>query len=120
MNTTILIPHLVYYAVVAIFQSSNCVHCRIPAYLFERQTIKMSDQGAGAGSPSPVAPSLQLKEREKEILERQIHTSESNISRLKLLYTCATTYELFALIISSIAAIVGGALQPISFVSCSS
>ncbi|CAI7662711.1 unnamed protein product [Penicillium crustosum] len=75
----------------------------------------MSDQGAGAGSPSPVAPSLQLKEREKEILERQIHTSESNISRLKLLYTCATTYELFALIISSIAAIVGGALQPISF-----
>lgn len=82
----------------------------------------MSDQGAGAGvgSPSPVAPSLQLKEYEKNILDRQIHTSESQSSRLKLLYTCATTYELFVLIISSIAAIIGGALQPISFVSCSS
>lgn len=82
----------------------------------------MSDQGAGAGvgSSSPVAPSLQLKEYEKNILDRQIHTSESQSSRLKLLYTCATTYELFVLIISSIAAIIGGALQPISFVSCSS
>lgn len=80
----------------------------------------MSEQCAGAGSPSPVAPSLQLKEHEKEILERQIHTSESQSSRLKLLYTCVTTHELFVLIISSIAAIIGGALQPISFVSCSS
>jgi hypothetical protein len=78
----------------------------------------MSDQGTGALSPS-VAPSLELKEHEKEILKRQIYTSESQTSRLKLLYTCATSYELFILIISSIAAIIGGALQPISFVSSS-
>jgi len=79
----------------------------------------MSDQGAGAQSPSPVASIPQLKEHEKDILKRQIHTPESQMSRLRLLYTCTTTYELFLLVISSIAAIIGGALQPISFVSCS-
>ncbi|KAJ5494554.1 hypothetical protein N7463_010641 [Penicillium fimorum] len=69
-----------------------------------------------AGSPSPVAPSLQLKDHEKEILKRQIHTpEESQISRSRLLYSCTTTYELLILVISSIAAIIGGALQPISF-----
>ncbi|KAJ5827488.1 ABC transporter integral membrane type 1 [Penicillium robsamsonii] len=69
-----------------------------------------------AGYPSTVAPSLQLKDDEKEILKRQIHTpEESQISRLGLMYSCTTTYELFVLVISSIAAIIGGALQPISF-----
>lgn len=81
----------------------------------------MSDQGAGAGvgSPSLVTTGLQLKEHEKEILKRQIHTPESQMSRLGLLYACTTAYELLVLVISSIAAIIGGALQPISFVSCS-
>ncbi|CDM38391.1 unnamed protein product [Penicillium roqueforti FM164] len=69
----------------------------------------MSDQGAdlSAGSSSPVTPSLQLKEPEKEILQRQIHTPKCHMSRLGLLYTCATTYELLVLAISSIAAIIG-------------
>ncbi|KAJ5650411.1 ABC transporter integral membrane type 1 [Penicillium longicatenatum] len=58
---------------------------------------------------------VQLTEREKEILKRQIDTQESPMSRLTLLYTCATTYDLLLLVISSIAAIIGGALQPISF-----
>lgn len=79
--------------------------------------MKMSHQGADALSPSPMAPSPNLGEHEKEILKRQIDTPESQISRLRLLYTCATTYELVLLVISSIAAIIGGALQPISFVS---
>ncbi|OQE06883.1 hypothetical protein PENVUL_c016G07224 [Penicillium vulpinum] len=70
----------------------------------------MSDRGV-----PPVVPGLQLNEDEKGILKRQIHTPKSQMSRLWLLYTCATTYELFILAISSIAAIVGGALQPVSF-----
>lgn len=104
----------------AFWSTRNRFHCRKTRVL-ESHTIKMSDQGAGAGAgaPSPVAPSLQLKEHEKEILKRQIHTPESHMSRLGLLYSCATTYELVVLVISSIAAIIGGALQPISFVSCS-
>ncbi|KAJ5383180.1 hypothetical protein N7517_001091 [Penicillium concentricum] len=74
----------------------------------------MADQGAGY--PSPAVPSLQLKEHEKEILKRQIHTpEESQMGRLELLYSCTKTYELLVLVISSIAAIIGGALQPISF-----
>lgn len=81
----------------------------------------MLDKGAtSAKPPSPMAPGLKLQEHENEILRRQIDTSESQMSRLGLLYSCATKYELFVLVISSIAAITGGALQPISFVSCSS
>jgi ATP-binding cassette subfamily B (MDR/TAP) protein 1 len=72
----------------------------------------MSEKGAGALR-------LELKENEKEILRRQIHTPESQMSRLALLYSCITPYELLLLVISSIAAIIGGALQPVSFVSCS-
>ncbi|KAJ5158989.1 ABC transporter integral membrane type 1 [Penicillium coprophilum] len=74
----------------------------------------MPDRSAGA--LSPVASSLQLTEHQREILKRQIHTPEDpQMSRLELLYSCATTYELLVLVISSIAAIIGGALQPISF-----
>lgn len=79
--------------------------------------VKMSEKNTLAGSAAPVAPCLELKKDEKEILKRQIHTPESQMSRLALLYSCATPYDLLLLIISSIAAIVGGALQPVSFVS---
>ncbi|KAJ5429368.1 hypothetical protein N7491_006384 [Penicillium cf. griseofulvum] len=68
------------------------------------------------GSPFSVSPSLQLTAHEKLILKRQIYTPESQMSRLGLLYACTTTYELLILIISSMAAVIGGALQPISFV----
>ena len=67
-------------------------------------------------SHQPPRPSPQLEDREKETLERQIHTPEPQMSRLGLLYTCATTIDLISLVISSIAAVIGGALQPISFV----
>ncbi|KAJ5913929.1 hypothetical protein N7504_002812 [Penicillium tannophilum] len=77
--------------------------------------MRMSDQGAGSRLPSPVAPNLELNGHEKEIIKRHIETPESQLSRLWLLYSCTTTYELFILVISSIAAIIGGALQPISF-----
>lgn len=65
----------------------------VTSLCFEGYTIGMSDQGAdpSAGSSSPVTPSLQLKEPEKEILQRQIHTPKCHMSRLGLLYTCATT-----------------------------
>ncbi|KAI8949696.1 hypothetical protein F4801DRAFT_387310 [Xylaria longipes] len=77
----------------------------------------MSDQDAGTGTPSPppLPPGVRLEEHEKEILKRQIYTPEPQMSRLGLLYTCATTFELLLLVISSIAAIIGGALQPVSF-----
>lgn len=81
--------------------------------------MKMSDRGADSRPPSPVAPSLKLDGHEKEIIKRQIDTPKSQMSRLWLLYSCTTTYELFVLVISSIAATIGGALQPISFVSYS-
>jgi ATP-binding cassette subfamily B (MDR/TAP) protein 1 len=71
------------------------------------------------GSLSPGALRLELQDDEKEVLRRQIDTPESQMSRLALLYTCTTSYELLLLVISSIAAIIGGALQPVSFVSCS-
>ncbi|KAJ5932023.1 hypothetical protein N7516_006512 [Penicillium verrucosum] len=77
--------------------------------------VKMSEKNTLAGSAAPVAPRLELKKDEKEILKRQIHTPESQMSRLALLYSCATPYDLLLLVISSIAAIVGGALQPVSF-----
>ena len=80
--------------------------------------VKMSEKGAGAESPL-VAPCLELKGNEKEILRRQIYTPESQMSRLALLYTCTTPCELLLLVISSIAAIIGGTLQPVPFVSCS-
>jgi ATP-binding cassette subfamily B (MDR/TAP) protein 1 len=79
----------------------------------------MTEKDAGTGSPSSVALRLELKENEKEILRRQIRTPESQMSRLALLYTCTTPNELLLLVISSIAAIIGGALQPVSFVSFS-
>jgi hypothetical protein len=85
--------------------------------ILESEPVKMPEKGAGAGSPS-VALRLELKENEKEILRRQIHTPEPQMSRLALLYTCTTPYDLLLLVISSIAAIIGGALQPVSFVSC--
>ncbi|KAM5442228.1 putative ABC-type xenobiotic transporter [Microsporum ferrugineum] len=75
----------------------------------------MSDQGAGSPSPPPLLSSLKLDEHEEEILKRQIHTPEPRMSRLELLYTCATTFDLLLLVISSITAIIGGAIQPISF-----
>lgn len=84
----------------------------------------MSDQGGPETvpgvtllSPPALTHALQLDEHEREILKRQIHISEPQMSRLALLYSCSTAVELVFLIISSIAAIVGGALQPISFVS---
>ncbi|KAJ5237241.1 hypothetical protein N7489_007332 [Penicillium chrysogenum] len=67
------------------------------------------------GSLSPGALRLELQDDEKEVLRRQIDTPESQMSRLALLYTCTTSYELLLLVISSIAAIIGGALQPVSF-----
>ena len=67
----------------------------------------------------PKTLGLALKDEEKDALRRQIDTPEPQISRLALLYTCTTPYELLLLVISSIAAIIGGALQPVSFVSCS-
>ncbi|KXG51504.1 ABC transporter, integral membrane type 1 [Penicillium griseofulvum] len=72
----------------------------------------MSEKG---GSLSPGTLRLELKDDEKEVLRRQIDTSESQMSRLALLYTCTTFYEILLLVISSIAAIIGGALQPVSF-----
>ncbi|KAM5458307.1 putative ABC-type xenobiotic transporter [Microsporum audouinii] len=75
----------------------------------------MSDQGAGSPSPPPLLSRLKLDEHEKEILKRQIHTPGPRMSRLELLYTCATTFDLLLLAISSITAIIGGAIQPISF-----
>ncbi|KAI0120611.1 P-loop containing nucleoside triphosphate hydrolase protein, partial [Xylariales sp. AK1849] len=76
-----------------------------------------SDTSLGTGSPDipPLPPGLRLEEHEKCILKRQIHTPEPHMTSLRLLYTCATSLELLLLFISSIAAIVGGALQPISF-----
>lgn len=76
----------------------------------------MSEKG---GSLSPGTLRLELKDDEKEVLRRQIDTPKSQMSRLALLYTCTTPYELLLLVISSIAAIIGGALQPVSFVGCS-
>ncbi|KAJ5483323.1 hypothetical protein N7530_002569 [Penicillium desertorum] len=73
----------------------------------------MSEKG---GYLSPGTLRLELKDDEKEVLRRQIDTPESQMSRLALLYTCTTPYELLLLVISSIAAIIGGALQPVSFV----
>ena len=72
-----------------------------------------------SGFLSPGTLRLELKDDEKEVLRRQIDTPESQMSRLALLYICTTPYELLLLVISSIAAIIGGALQPVSFVSCS-
>ncbi|CAG7938101.1 unnamed protein product [Penicillium nalgiovense] len=72
----------------------------------------MSEKG---GSLSPGTLRLELKDDEKEVLRRQIDTPKSQMSRLALLYTCTTPYELLLLVISSIAAIIGGALQPVSF-----
>ena len=59
---------------------------------------------------------LELKDDEKAILRRQIDTPEPQMSRMALLYTCTTPHESLLLVISSIAAIIGGALQPVSFV----
>lgn len=85
--------------------------------ILEGKPVKMSEKSAAAWSAAPVTPRLELTEEEKEILKRQIYTPESQMSRLALLYSCATPYDLLLLVISSIAAIVGGALQPVSFVS---
>ncbi|CAG8883934.1 unnamed protein product [Penicillium nalgiovense] len=64
----------------------------------------MSEKG---GSLSPGTLRLELKDDEKEVLRRQIDTPKSQMSRLALLYTCTTPYELLLLVISSIAAIIG-------------
>ncbi|KAJ5338527.1 hypothetical protein N7452_005255 [Penicillium brevicompactum] len=72
----------------------------------------MSEKG---GPLSPRTLRLELKDDEKAILRRQIDTPEPQMSRMALLYTCTTPHELLLLVISSIAAIIGGALQPVSF-----
>ncbi|KAH8660706.1 P-loop containing nucleoside triphosphate hydrolase protein [Tricladium varicosporioides] len=57
-----------------------------------------------------------LLDQEIEILERQICNSSPKLSPLRLLFSCATAADVILLLISAVAATIGGALNPMTTV----